>query len=220
MELNNTRQEATSHCPLPSLSFSGRSKKQDARHSLWLADTILTSLKSRNEIQQILTGSKISTSSTKFVLNGPIRKTRWPPQPLICWDIFDFSSETIEWNSTKLDRKQDLNSLLVYQNCVSRAKWRNKMTAPASDLLSHFRILLWNQLTEFKETWQDALRSQCPLPSFCFSGQLGKKRWPPQPLIGWYILISPLKPLNGIQRNLTESKISTSCTKFVFTGRS
>ena len=31
---------------------------------------------------------------------------------------------------------------------------------------------------------------------------------------------SPLKPLNGIQRNLTGSKISTSSTKFVFSGQS
>ena len=48
-------------------------------------------------------------SSTKFVFFGLIGKTRWPPQPLIGWDIFDFFSETAEQNSTKLDRKQDLN---------------------------------------------------------------------------------------------------------------
>ena len=36
------------------------------------------------------------------------------------------------------------------------------------------------------------------------------------PLIGLYILISPLKPLNRIKHNLTESKISISSTKFVF----
>ena len=58
-----------------------------------------------NGIQRNLTGSKISTSSTKFVFFGPIRKIRWPPWPLIGWDIFDFSSETAERNSTKLDRK-------------------------------------------------------------------------------------------------------------------
>ena len=42
---------------------------------------------------------------------GLIAKTRWPPWPLIGLDIFDFSSETAERNSTKLDRKQDLNVL-------------------------------------------------------------------------------------------------------------
>ena len=31
-------------------------------------------------------------------------------------------------------------------------------------------LLLWNFWTEFNKTWQEA-RSQCPLPSFCFSGR-------------------------------------------------
>ena len=55
-------------------------------------------------------------SSTKFVFFGPIVKTRWPPWPLIGWDIFNFSFETAELNSTNLDRKQDLN--VFYQVCV------------------------------------------------------------------------------------------------------
>ena len=33
--------------------------------------------------------------------------------------MFAFSSETAEWNSTKLDRKQDL--IVLYQVCVFRA---------------------------------------------------------------------------------------------------
>ena len=40
-------------------------------------------------------------------------------RPLICRDIFDFSSVTAEQDSTKLDRKQDLN--VLYQFCVIRA---------------------------------------------------------------------------------------------------
>ena len=149
---------------LPSLCYWGRSQKQGGRPGLWLAETfsssslkslngiqrnltgskLLTSstkfvffgpiwktrwppwspigweifdflMKPLNGIQQNLTGSKISKSSTKFVFFGLIGKTRWPPQPLIGWDIFDFS-ETAERNSTKLDRKQDLN--VFYQVCV------------------------------------------------------------------------------------------------------
>ena len=57
-------------------------------------------------IQRNVTGSKISTSSTKFVFFGPIGKTRWPSWSLIGWDIFNLSSETAEQNSTKHDRKQ------------------------------------------------------------------------------------------------------------------
>ena len=86
--------------------------------------------------------------------------------------IFDFSSETAERNSTKLDRKQDLNAL--YQVCVFRADRKNKMAALASDWLRHFRLLLWNRWTEFNETWQEA-RSQRSLPSLCFSGRSEKQ---------------------------------------------
>ena len=215
-EFNETWQEARSQCPLPSLCFSGRSEKQDGRPGLWLAETFSTSpLKPLNGIQQNLTGSKISTSSTKFVFFGPIGKTRWPPWPLIGWDILDFSSETAEQNSTKLDRKQDLN--VLYQVCVFRADRKNKMAALASDWLRHFRHLLWNHWTEFNETWQEA-RSQCPLPSLCFSGRSEKQDGRPGLWLAETFSTSPLKPLNGIQQNLTGSKISTSSTKFVFFG--
>ena len=67
------------------------------------------------------------------------------------WDIFDFFYETAEGNSTILDRKQDLN--VFYQVCVFWADQENKMTTPASDWLRHFRLLLWNHLMEFNETW-------------------------------------------------------------------
>ena len=161
------------------------SKISDGRPGLWLAETFSTSpLKPLNGIQRNLTWSKISMSSTKFVFFGPIRKTRWPPWPLIGWDIFDFSSETTRRNSTKLDRKQDLN--VLYQVCVFRADQKNKMAAPSSDWLRHFRLLLWNYSMEFNETWQVA-RSQRPLPSLCFYGTIEKTRWPPRPLIGWDI---------------------------------
>ena len=344
-------------------------------------------------------------SSSKFVFFGPIGKTKLPPWPLIGWDIFDFSSETAERNSTKLDRKQDLNVLyqvcvfqadrktkwpplpligwdifnfstaernsmnltgskmvedveillpvkfrwipfsgfsgevenvsanqrpgrqscfsdrpekhklgrgcwdlascqvslnsiqrfqrrsqkclsqsearvailffwsaqkhkllnVFYKVCVFRADRKNKMAALASDWLRHFRLLHWNRLTEFNKTWQEArsqrplpslcfwadqknkmatlasdwlrhfwlllwnrwmefnetwqeARSQHPLPSLCFSGRSEKQDCRPGLWLAETFSTSPLKPLNGIQRNLTGSKISTSSTKFVFIG--
>ena len=172
MEFNKTWQESRSQHPLPSLCFSGRSEKQDGRPGIWLAETFLTSpLKPLNRIQRNLIGSKISKPSTKFVCFWPIRKTRWPPWPLIGWGIFYFSSETAEWNSTKLDRNHDLN--ILYQVCVFRADRKNKMAAQASDWLRHFWLLLWNPWTEFDETWQEA-RSKRPLPRLCFSGRSEK----------------------------------------------
>ena len=172
-ELNETWQEARSQRPLPSLCFSGRSEKQDGRPGLWLAETFSTSpLKPLNGIQRNLTGIKISTPSIKFVFFGPIGKTRWPPWHLICWDIFDFSSETVEPNSTKFDRKQDLKAF--YQVCVFRANRKNKMAAPASDWLRHFRLLCRNRWSEFNESWQES-RSQHPLPSLCSLGRSEKQ---------------------------------------------
>ena len=114
---------------------------KDGRPGLWLAETFSTSpMKPLYGIQRNLTESKISTSSTKFVFFRPIGKTRWPPWPLIGWDIFNFSSETAEQNLTKLDRKQDVN--VLYQVCVFRSNRKNKMAALASDWLRHFRLLL------------------------------------------------------------------------------
>ena len=204
-EFNETWQEARSQRPLPSLCFSGRSEKQDGRPGLWLAETFSTSpLKLLNGIQLNLTGSKISTSCTKFVFFGLIGKTRWPPWPLIGWDISDFSSETAERNLTKLDWKQDLN--VLYQVCVFRTNRKNKVAALASDWLRNFRLLLWNRRTEFNETWQEA-KSQHPLPSLWFSGQSEKQDGRPGLWLAEIFSTSPLKPLNGIQRNLTGSKI-------------
>ena len=139
--------------------FLGWSEKQDGRPGLWLAATFSTSLKQLNRIQRNLTGNKISTSSTTFVFFGPIWKTRLPPWPLIGWAIFDFSSETAERNSTKLDRKQE-------HKFVFWADRKNKMASMASDCLDIFYFssetvprhfwLLWNRWTEFNETWQEA----------------------------------------------------------------
>ena len=52
---------------------------------------------------------------------------------------FDFSSETAERNSVKLDRKQDLN--VLYQVCVFRAeKWIKIATlANPSRKVAHFK---------------------------------------------------------------------------------
>ena len=178
-----------------------------------LAETFSTSsLKPLNGIQRKLTGSKISTSSTKFVFFRPIGKTRWPPWPLICWNIFDFSSETAELNSTKLDRKQDLN--VLYHIRVIQADRKNKMAARASDWLKHFRLLLRNRWTEFNENWQEA-RSQ---PSLCFLGRSEKQDGRPGLWFAETFSTSPLKALNWSQRKLTGSKISMSSTTFMFFG--
>ena len=150
-------------CSLPSLCFSGGIWKTDGGPGLLLAETFSTyPLKPLNEIQQNLKGIKISTSSTKFVFFRPNWKIRWPPWPLIGLDIFDFSSETAQRNSTTLDRKQDLN--VLYQVFVFRLDRKNKMAALASD---------W-RVTHLGRGWYDDINPSqdivSPQTEICHSG--------------------------------------------------
>ena len=181
--------EARCQHPLPSLCFSGRSETQDGRPGLWLAETFSTSpLKLWKGIHPNSTGNKISRSSTKFVFFGPIGKTRWPPWPLIGWNIFYFSSETVKQNSTKLDRKQNLN--VIYQVSVFRAQEPKAPVTYCDHALSrrpssvvrlssvcrpldnwHFLLLLQNRLMDFDETWYGG-STQGPLQVLLFFGQI------------------------------------------------
>ena len=106
--------------------FSGRSEKQDGRPGLWLAEAFSTSLlEPLKGIQWNLTGSKILTSSTKFGFFGPIGKTRWPPWPLIGWDIFDFSSDPlkgIQWNFTGSKISTSF-TMFVFFGLIGRTRW-------------------------------------------------------------------------------------------------
>ena len=143
------------------------------------------------------------------------RKNKMAAPPLIGWDIFEFSSDTAEQNSTELEREQDLN--VLYQVSVFRTD-REKQDGRTGLCLKHtFSTAPWNRLTEFNETWQEA-RSQRHLPSLCFSGWLIKQDGRPGLWLAETFSNSPLKKLNGIKQNLTGSKISTSCAKFVFFG--
>ena len=114
---------------------------------------------------------------------GRIRKTRWPPKPLIGWDIFDFFSETAKWNSTELDRNQDLKAL--YQVCVFRAHRKNKMAAVASDWLRHFDFS--SETAEPNSMKLNRKQDLNALYQVCVFGPIWKTKWPPWPLIGWGI---------------------------------
>ena len=214
-EFNESWQEARSKRPLPiKFVFLGRSEKQDGRPGLWLDETFSTSLlKPLNGIQRNLIGSKISMSSTKFVFLEPIGETRWPPRPLIGWDIFDFSSETAKWNSTKLDRKQGPS--VLYQICVFRANRKNKMASPVSDWLRKFSTSPL-KIAECNSTKLDTKQDLNVL----YRADRKKQDGRPGLWLAETFSTSSMKSLNGIQQNLTGSKISTSSTKFVFLSRS
>ena len=172
-EFNKTWQEARSQRPLPSLCFSGRSKKQDGGPGLWFAETFSTSsLKPLYGIQRNLIGSKISTSSTKFVFLGRSEKQDGRPRLWLAETFLNSPLKPqngIQWNTTG-SKISTSSTKFVFFGPVGK----NKMAALAFDLLRHFLLLLWNRRTEFKETWQE-VRSQRPLPSLCFSGRSENK---------------------------------------------
>ena len=72
-------------------------------------------------------------------------------------------------------------------NLVFWADRKKKMAAPVSDWLRHFRFL-WNRLMEFAESLQE-VRTQRPLPCFCFSANRKTPRWSSRPLIGLNIFV-------------------------------
>ena len=125
---------------------------------------------------------EIPASYTKFVFFGPIGKTRCPLWPLIGWDIFDFSSETAERNSTKLDRMQDLN--VLYKVCVFRVDRKNKMAA--------LRLIGWDifdfssENAEYNSSKLAGSKISTSATNFFF-GSIWKTKRPPWPLIGWDI---------------------------------
>ena len=88
-EFNESWQETRSQRPLPSLCFSDRSEnKMAALASDCLRHFRLLLWNRWIKFNENLTGSKILTSSTKFVFLRLIGKTRMPPWLLICWDFF------------------------------------------------------------------------------------------------------------------------------------
>ena len=179
-EFNETWQEARSQCPLPSLCFSGRSEKQDGCPCLWLAETFSTSsLKLLNGIQRNLTGSKISVSSTKFVFFGLIGKTRWPPWSLIGWDIFDSFSETAERNSTKLDRKQDIN--VFYQVLCFSGRLEKQDGRPGLWLAETFSTSPLKLLYGIQRNLTGSKLSMSS-DKFVFFGPISIQKWLPWPI--------------------------------------
>ena len=114
---------------------------------------------------------------------GPIGKTRWPPWPLIGWDIFHFSSKIAEWNSTKLDKKQDNH--VLYKVWIFRADEKTRW--PPWPLIG-WDIFLFSSETAVRNSKKlDKKQDHHFLYKVCVLGLIGKTRWPPWGLIGWDI---------------------------------
>ena len=146
-EFNEASSKARSQRPLPSLRFSGRCENRDGHLGLQLSETFSTfPLKPPNGLQHNLTGRKISMFFTKFVgFSGQSENQDGRPGLWLAEIFCDFC-ETAEQNSTKRDRKRDV---LKRPRQVFALGLINQDCRPASDMLRHFRLLVWNRWTEF-----------------------------------------------------------------------
>ena len=114
------------------------------------------------------------------------------------------------WSSARFARAK-FSSLSLPPFWVHLGRRLKCTRCPSSARPSLTFHIFWKRWTEFNETWQEA-STQHPLQSLCFSGQSEKQDGRPGLWFAETFSTSPLKPLKGIQRNLTGSKISTSST--------
>ena len=94
-----------------------------------------------------------------------------------CRQLF---SETAEWNTTKLDKRQDLNFLSLV--CV-RADRGNQNDRPLIGL-NIFDFFSNTSTAEWNTAKLDRKKNLNILFQFAFFWSIGKPRWPPWPLIG------------------------------------
>ena len=131
-----------------------------------------------------LTGSKIATSSAKIMFLGSIG-TKDVCSGLSLADPFS-TSPLKPLNGIQRNLRGNKISTCPSNFMCFRADRKNKMAALASDWLRHFRFPPLKPLNRIQRnlTGSKILMSST---KFVFFWPIGKTRWPPWPLIGWYI---------------------------------
>ena len=144
------------------------------------------------------------------------RKTKMSTLASVWLIHFDFFSAMAEKNSRKLDREARSQCPLTSLCFLGRSE--NQDGHPGLSLAD---IYSTSFLLQLKRIQGYLIRSKISMSStqFVFFRPIKKPRWPPWPLIGWYILEFFSAWLNRIQGYLTGSNTSTSTTKFVFLWR-
>ena len=157
-EFNETWQEARSQRPLTSLCSSGRSEKQGDLPGLWLAETFSTS------------------PQTGLCFSGQSEKQD-PPRPLIHWDIFDFSCETTEQNSTKLTGSKTSTSTsstnFVFFGPIGKTRWPHWLWIGWDILDFSEEPLNWIQ----RNLMGNKILTSSTSTRFVSFGPIGKTRW-------------------------------------------
>ena len=111
------------------------------------------------------------------------------PSSVRCLKLFTFSTSSLKTPSgsqrnlkkTKSRKCRGIYLTIIYQFCVFEAYRKSKITALASDLLRHFR-LLWNHQNGLKLNLTD-IKNSTSSTNKMFFWSIGKPRWPPWPLI-------------------------------------
>ena len=166
MEFNKIWQDARSQRPLISLCFSGRSEEKDGRPASDLPRHFDFSSVTAEQDSTKLDRKQDLSVLYQFVLFGPIKKATLSSDwlrhfRLLLCDRWTEFNET--WQEAKFQRPLQSSCYSIdetwqearYQCPIVWFFWadeKNKMAAPASDWLGHFRLLLW---TEFNKTWQE-----------------------------------------------------------------
>ena len=198
---DETLQEASTQCPLPSLCFSCRSVTQDGsvaqdgRPGLWLAETFSTSsLKPLNGFWWNFTGSKYSTSSTKFVFFVPICHPRWTALAsdwlrhfrLLGNHWMDFDKISQEASPQRLLPRLWFSGPSIIQDGRPRLWFVETFSTSPPQPLNGF----WGNLTGSKTSTSST--------KFVFFMPNRHPRWLPWPLIGWNIFMPPDRLIGDI----------------------
>ena len=91
-----------------------------------------------------------------------------------------------------------------------------KSIAPYTDPFHAYRFSLFKKKSNIRFNFKGWSLGCLSSTKFVFFGPIRNTRWRPGLWLAETFWTSPLKPLNGIQLNLTGSKIPTSSTKFMF----
>ena len=153
------------------------------------------------EVNETWNVARTQCSLPSLCFSDRSKKKRLPDLPLSGWDIFDFSSETAEWNSTKLDMNKISTFSTKFVGFFGRlikTRW------PPWPLLGWDIFNFSYEIADRSSTILCRKKDIHVLYQVCvFSGRSEKQDGCPSYWLADTFLTSHLESLNGSQLNLT-----------------
>ena len=216
---------ARSRRPLPNFwgffFADGKNKMPSLR--LWLAETFSSETDKKWNSTKLVRKQDFNILCQVCVFE-PIEKPRWPPG---LWFDEIFSTSVLK-PLNRIQRNLTTFPLKPLKNVISQNFTSTSFTKfvffgpiekpklpPALWFARAFRTSLWPQ-NRIQRNIKEEARSQCRLPSFCFSGRSKSQDGRLGLWLAKTFWTSSLKQLRGIHRNLIGSKISTSSSEWSF----